>query len=739
MYKYFLLIFFPIALIAQTETAPSSGDGSSGDPYQIATLNNLYWITQNSGEWDAYYIQTANIDASSSSSWDSNAGFTPIGNSSTRFTGSYDGDGYTIDSLFINRSTSSIGMFGHIGVDANSATTIQNLGLTNVSITGLGNVGALVGNKQDGNLTVSNCYISGSVTGTNNVGGLVGYINMESAVSNCYSTCSVTGSGNIVGGLAGYLRNQSNVVNCYSTGSVNGNNYVGGLVGFLNNSSVSNSFWDTQTSGTSTGIGAGNSTGATGKTTAEMKTASTFTNAGWDFELETTNGTDDYWDMDNVNSAYNSGYPFLSWENGDTVLFNLPPQATFSPANNANDVARDTDITITFTEAILNADASDITDTNVDGLITLKDTDASGTDIAFDATINAGKTVITINPTSDLNYEQTVYVAIDSGQVEDADGYELEALVSATFTTVDVISTIPSGAGTSTDPYLIANFENLYWLSQNSADWDKYYKQTVDVDIDASFFNFSPIGNSSTRFTGSYNGDGHTISNLFIDRPTTNYIGLFGRIGVDANSATTIQNLGLTNVSITGNNDVGALVGFKRPGMLTVSNCYSTGSVTGTNSIAGGLVGQLQKGDFQAALATAEENQKKPAGRIFRDVISQQEGESLEYLSEVIENRRFEEIEALKGSIWVLGTVGVSAPFIGLLGTVIGIIKSFTSMAVEGSGGFAVVAGGISEALIATALGLAVGIIAVIFYNYFHTKLERIEAAMTISSVIQRV
>ena len=103
MKRYFYLIFFPIALIAQTATAPSSGDGSSGDPYQIDTLNNLYCVTQNSGKWDAYYIQTANIDASSSSSWDSNAGFTPIGNSSTQFTGSYDGDGYTIDSLFINR------------------------------------------------------------------------------------------------------------------------------------------------------------------------------------------------------------------------------------------------------------------------------------------------------------------------------------------------------------------------------------------------------------------------------------------------------------------------------------------------------------------------------------------------------------------------------------------------------------------------------------------------------------
>ncbi|SVC66287.1 uncharacterized protein METZ01_LOCUS319141, partial [marine metagenome] len=117
MNRYFLLIFFPIALIAQTATPPSSGDGSSDDPYQIDTLNNLYWITQNSGEWSAHYIQTSDIDASSSSNWDSNAGFTPIGNSSTRFTGSYDGDGHIIDSLFINRSTNSrIGLFGRIGV-----------------------------------------------------------------------------------------------------------------------------------------------------------------------------------------------------------------------------------------------------------------------------------------------------------------------------------------------------------------------------------------------------------------------------------------------------------------------------------------------------------------------------------------------------------------------------------------------------------------------------------------------
>lgn len=158
------------------------------------------------------------------------------------------------------------------------------------------------------------------------------------------------------------------------------------------------------------------------------------------------------------------------------------------------------------------------------------------------------------------------------------------------------------------------------------------------------------------------------------------------------------------------------------------------GLVSGSLRVAGAVVGPLQRGDFKAALATAQQNQKAPVGRVFRDVVSQQEGESLEYLAEVAEDRRFEEVEALKGSIWILGTVGVSAPFIGLLGTVIGIIKSFHNMSIQGAGGFSVVAGGISEALIATALGLAVAIIAVIFYNYFHTKLERIEAVMTIGS-----
>jgi len=104
----------------------------------------------------------------------------------------------------------------------------------------------------------------------------------------------------------------------------------------------------------------------------------------------------------------------------------------------------------------------------------------------------------------------------------------------------------------------------------------------------------------------------------------------------------------------------------------------------------------------------------------------------LEELERVADERQFEEIEGCGAYLWILGTIGSSAPFIGLFGTVIGIMRAFHSMALVGTGGFGVVAGGISEALIATALGLAIGIIALVFYNYLQNRVERIDGALRI-------
>lgn len=157
------------------------------------------------------------------------------------------------------------------------------------------------------------------------------------------------------------------------------------------------------------------------------------------------------------------------------------------------------------------------------------------------------------------------------------------------------------------------------------------------------------------------------------------------------------------------------------------------GIVPQTLTLAEAIRAPLERGNFQAALEASQAQAGTPAGRIFADVIARHATDSLEYLSDLTEDKRFEEIEALKGPLWVLGTVSSSAPFIGLFGTVVGIIKAFHNMAIMGSGGFSVVAAGISEALVATALGLGVAIVALVFYNFFQTQIERIEAALTIA------
>jgi biopolymer transport protein ExbB len=80
----------------------------------------------------------------------------------------------------------------------------------------------------------------------------------------------------------------------------------------------------------------------------------------------------------------------------------------------------------------------------------------------------------------------------------------------------------------------------------------------------------------------------------------------------------------------------------------------------------------------------------------------------------------------LRKRLWILGTVGATAPFIGLFGTVVGIMNAFRHMAQTGQGGFAVVASGISEALITTAGGIAVAISAVVLYNAFNVHAQKL-------------
>jgi biopolymer transport protein ExbB len=157
------------------------------------------------------------------------------------------------------------------------------------------------------------------------------------------------------------------------------------------------------------------------------------------------------------------------------------------------------------------------------------------------------------------------------------------------------------------------------------------------------------------------------------------------------------------------------------------------GVIAQATKLAGQVAPALVRGDVQNARGTLGAGKVTPAKRIFNDILEDPNRERAE-LERIADERQFEEAQDAGANLWILGTIASAAPFIGLFGTVMGIIRAFHTMSVAGTGGFGVVAGGISEALIATALGLAVGILAVILYNYLQSRVERIDAALQIGS-----
>jgi hypothetical protein len=250
-------------------------------------------------DWDKHFKLVADVDLLAFDGKDGRSAFNVIGTDRQNpFTGVFDGNDQTISHLTIKRGD-YVGLFGYLG----SMAEVRNLGVVDVNIAGSGGfVGGLVG-ANSGN--VMRCYSSGSVTGEGPVGGLVGS-NWNGEVTQSHSISAVSGTDG-VGGLVGengrVMRAWGIIIESYSTGLVSGSGWsVGGLVGG-NGGTVTACFWDTQTSGQAT------SDGGTGKTTAEMQTASTFLDAGWDFVGETANGTEDIWWI-----LEGKDYPRLWWE-----------------------------------------------------------------------------------------------------------------------------------------------------------------------------------------------------------------------------------------------------------------------------------------------------------------------------------------------------------------------------------------------------------------------------------------
>src|SRR6266853_6463208 len=143
------------------------------------------------------------------------------------------------------------------------------------------------------------------------------------------------------------------------------------------------------------------------------------------------------------------------------------------------------------------------------------------------------------------------------------------------------------------------------------------------------------------------------------------------------------------------------------------------------------IVRALLRGDAAIALHESDRSHV-PTVALYRAAFDRANRQ--DRVADAVDRARREVIQALRAPLWVLGTLGAVMPFVGLFGTVVGILGSFRSMAAAGTGGFAVVASGISEALITTAGGIAVAVEAVVFYNYFQARVGKESFDLTLKA-----
>ena len=230
-----ILVMFPANAFAM------DGEGTKENPYEIATVADLYEfaIKVNEGDNTACAVLTADITLQIDTNW------TPIGNDSNQYKGTFDGDGHTITGLKVDiQSDNTIyaGLFGFLG----EGGTIKNLSLADSKITCSGNrvyAGGVCGWNTG---TIENCYNTGDVSGTGTssygfvyAGGVCGF-NDFGTIQNCYNTGDVSGTSTVgsgyAGGVCGANGNSATIINCYNTGDVsgtssNGTVYAGGVCG----------------------------------------------------------------------------------------------------------------------------------------------------------------------------------------------------------------------------------------------------------------------------------------------------------------------------------------------------------------------------------------------------------------------------------------------------------------------------------------------------------------------------
>lgn len=544
LFLLIMYIYLSFVSMGQTAVAPT-GSGTSGSPYQIATWQNLYWISQNSAQWNKHYIQTADIDFAEASpainTWASGAGWTPIGNATTAFTGSYNGQGYSIIGLYINNSSGyNLGLFGYI--TGNSSASISNLFIQG-SVSGSYRIAALVGYVASSNIAITNCHSNATITSTRttsdsfaDTGGLIGIVaNGSPTITNCSSSGSVTGQGlRNVGGLLGYL-NSGTVQKSFSTANIvnsasnqgNTGGFIGGVNSDGNNTLIENCF-------------------ATGNVSGGANNNST----------EWRNGIGGF--IGTKRTEY-SGYT-------KTIRY-CYSTGIVSKTGTSTDIGG---FIGRFATNYASSVSPTITNCYWDTQRTTQTTSAGG----------AGTGLTTAQMKVQSNFTSWDF----------SNTWKMSSTI-----TYDGYPTLEWAKGYATAPTSnqIASLNNLVYLAENSSRWATAYTQTADVNAWWTCGwdyqkGWTPIGNNTTKYTGTtYDGDNYEINHLFINRTTSDFQGFFGYI-----NGAEVKDLGFNHANISARSSLGALSG--SGDNVTIRNCYVTGSISGIGSTAdftGGMIG----------------------------------------------------------------------------------------------------------------------------------------------------
>ena len=148
------------------------------------------------------------------------------------------------------------------------------------------------------------------------------------------------------------------------------------------------------------------------------------------------------------------------------------------------------------------------------------------------------------------------------------------------------------------------------------------------------------------------------------------------------------------------------------------------GVVSSARDLGDAVARHLFRGELAEGRAACERS-RTAAADIFLAGFARLGRAPLDHVESAVERERQAVALRLRSHLWMLGTVGAVAPFVGLFGTIVGIMRAFHQIFATGQGGFAVVAEGISEALVTTAGGIVAAVVAVVLYNYFQSRVQR--------------